>query len=264
MRIWAVVTLVVCIGVTAAQAANGRNRYATMNNVGLRVLPNHQLTEWFQDQGMPVDDALLERTGKSSFDNSWDMLTSPDLAEFRDWADTRGQRTTLISYFRFAPHWTRKLWHDLPVILASDQSAYDKFGVSERLPDPPPLQLAGPTTRNGLKVWTLIAVTGLVLAVVRRRHVQAIVLGLLLVSSFIDLYMAYVGDSVEVQRHMVGPLSRMSLIMIICLGIGVDCALESLRGVRIHPAGDAAVDEADLVDDEARTVELVPARDATR
>jgi len=48
------------------------------------------------------------------------------------------------------------------------------------------------------------------------------VLGLLLASSFIDLYMAYIGDSVEVQRHMVGPLSRMALIMVICFGIGID------------------------------------------
>jgi hypothetical protein len=263
MRIWAIVTLVVCIGVTAAQAANGRNRYATMNNVGLRVLPNHELTEWFQDQGMPVDAALLERTGKSSFDDSWAMLTSPDLAKFRDWADIRGQRTMLMSYVRFAPHWMRQLSHDLPVILASDQSAYDKFGVGERLPDPPPAQLAGPTTRTGFEVWTLIAVTGLVLALFRRR-VQAVVLGLLLVSSFIDLYMAYVGDSVEVQRHMVGPLSRMSLIMLICLGIGVDCGLELLRRVRSSPASEATVDESDVLGaDEPRPVELVPARDVT-
>src|SRR3954447_13013216 len=47
LRIWGAVTLVVCIGVALTQSANGRNRYATMNNVGLRVLPNAHITDWF-------------------------------------------------------------------------------------------------------------------------------------------------------------------------------------------------------------------------
>jgi len=143
LRVWGVVTLVVCVGVSLAQSANGRNRYATMNNVGLRVLPDDELTKWFEDQGMPLDDALRLRTGVSSFDNGWDMLTSPDLQEFRDWADSDGQMTMLMSYVRFAPHWLSKLGDDLPVMLASDQSAYDAFGVAGRLPDAMPLQLGG-------------------------------------------------------------------------------------------------------------------------
>ena len=72
-----------CVGVALTQSANGRNRYATMNNVGTRVLLDKDITNWFEDQGMPVDDALLKRTGNNSLDNSWDMLTSPDLQEFR-------------------------------------------------------------------------------------------------------------------------------------------------------------------------------------
>ncbi|MCU1389692.1 MAG: hypothetical protein JWL72_3030, partial [Ilumatobacteraceae bacterium] len=51
--------------------------------------------------------------------------------------------------------------------------------------------------------------------------------------TFVDLYMAYVGDSVEVQRHMVGPLSRMALVMVLCLGVGVDSMVESIRLRRI-------------------------------
>ncbi len=228
MRIWGIVTLAVCIGATAAQSSNGRNRYATMNNVGLRVLPDANLTAWFADQGMPVDAALLERTGASSFDNGWDVLTSPDLQAFRDWADSSGQRVMLLSYIRFAPHWLGELSDDLPILLAADQSSYDAFKVGRRLPDPPPGQLGGPTTVTGLQVWTLLSATGIALgAVRRRRRAQAVVLGLLLASSFIDLYMAYVGDSVEVQRHMVGPLARMALIMALCVAIGLD-ALSSL------------------------------------
>lgn len=234
LRRWAVATLVVCIGVALAQSANGRNRYATMNNIGLRVLPDPELTGWFKDRGMPLDDALRQRTGFSSFDNNWDMLTSPDLAPFRAWADGSGQREMLISYIRFAPRWIGALDDDLPVLLQTDQSGYDAFGVAKRLPDPPPAQIGGPTTRTGLLVWTAISVVGLVLAS-RRRRVQSIVLGLLLASTFVDLYVSYVGDSVEIQRHLVGPLARMALIMVLCLGVGIDAASEFARVRRSRP-----------------------------
>ena len=240
LRMWGIVTLVVCVGVTLTQSANGRNRYATINNVASRVLPDHDITQWFADQGMPLDDALRERTGSNSFNDNWDMLTSPDLAAFRAWADSSGQRVMLESYARFAPHWIGRLYDDLPVLLGADQSSYDAFSVANRLPDAAPAQIDGHTTRKGLLVWTMLAVAGLVLAARRRRGVQATVLGLLLASTFVDLYMAYIGDSVEVQRHMVGPLSRMALVMVLCFGLGADSFVESIRLRRARSSEPAA------------------------
>jgi len=157
----------------------------------------------------------------------------------------------LVSYVRFLPHWLDKLDDDLPVILRSDLSGYDAFGVAGRLPEAAPAQINGPTTRTGLLVWTVISVAALVLAAVRRRGRQAIVLGLLLASTFIDLYMAYIGDSVEVQRHMVGPLSRMALIMVICFGVGLDTL------IGLVPSRRRASDERSAPDDET-TAESAP------
>lgn len=228
MRRWAVVTLVVGLGVAATQAANGRNRYATLNNVGERVLPDSQLTSWFVGHGMPMSDALAERAGKSSFDDNWKMLNSADLVEFRAWARNSGQREMLLSYVRFAPHWVRAIGNDLGVLLQSDQRSYDAFKVAQRLPRAPSGQVGGPTTRSGLVAWTVIAIVGVALAA-RRRGVESVALALLLISSFVDLYMAYVGDSVEVQRHMVGPLSRMAVIMVLCLCVGFDSLLAEIR-----------------------------------
>lgn len=232
LRTWGIVTLVVCVGIALSQSSNGRNRYATMNNVGTRVLPDPELTAWFADQGMPLDDALIARTGSNSFDNNWDMLVSPDLEQFRRWADSSGQSQMLLSYARFAPHWLGELNDDLAVLLSADQSSYDAFGVIARLPDPAPAQINGPTTRMGLLVWTVLCLIALVLAAIRRRGIQAVVLGLLLASCFVDVYMAYVGDSVEVQRHMVGPLSRMSLVMVLIFAVGLDVVIEMSRGRR--------------------------------
>ena len=275
LRIWGALTLAVCIGIGFAQASNGRDRYATINNVGTRVLTDKELTSWFVDQGMPLDAALVKRTGSDSFQNSWDMLRSPDLANFRHWADNGGQRTMLISYVRFAPHYISLLYDNLPSVLSYRMEAYDTFGVTARLPDPAPAELAGPTTPVGLLVWTILAAASLVLAFVRGRRVQAVVLGLLLLSSFADLYLAFVGDSVEVLRHMVGPLARMSLIMIVCVCIGFDALLEIVAGRPLRRrsmasdttadatlgAADGAVEEGDgepEAENERLTVEAVP------
>ena len=240
LRYWGVASLLVCIGIGLAQAANGRDRYATLNNVGTRVLPNPEITHWFVDEGMPLDAALLKRTGSNSFDNNWDMLRSPDLQKFRDWADGSGQRVMLVSYVRFAPHWINSLYADLPVLLRSDEAGYDAFGVAARLADATPAQINGPTTRTGLLVWTVIASLGLIGASMRKRGLQAAILGMLLASSFVDLYLAYIGDSVEVQRHMVGPLSRMALVMVICFGVGLDVVVERVRDLFVPANADVA------------------------
>ena len=54
------------------------------------------------------------------------------------------------------------------------------------------------------------------------------------------MYMAYVGDSVEVQRHMVGPLSRMALVMVICFGVGLDVVVERVRDLFVPANADVA------------------------
>jgi hypothetical protein len=236
---WAVITL--CVGIFAAlgQAANGRNRYATMNNVGQRVLPDQEITDWFVAQGMPMSPALQERKGFSSFDNDWKMLNSPELVVFRAWANDVGQRQMLFSYVRFMPHWLDKLSGDLKPILAANQSDYDvAFGVSKRLPKPLPWQLSGPTTTTGLWNWAILAFLGIAALAIKRRG-QAVVLGLLLLSCAVDIYMAYVGDSVEVQRHMVGPLSRLSVILMLCVLAGADAAFELVRSYRSPVVSDA-------------------------
>jgi hypothetical protein len=145
------------------------------------------------------------------------------------------------------PHWVDKLYDDLPTLLAADQSGYDAFHVQARMPGEPPFQLGGARTRQGLVIWTALAAAGVAALAWRRRGAPAVVLGVLLVSSFVDLYMAYVGDAVEVQRHMVGPLARMTAIMVVCIVAGADAVLARRHG------GDAAG-----ADDDAEPIGVEP------
>ena len=38
----------------------------------------------------------------------------------------------------------------------------------------------------------------------------------------VEIYLSYVGDSMEVNRHLIGALCRLSLMIIICVALAVD------------------------------------------
>jgi hypothetical protein len=212
----------VCGYVTVSQDVSDRNRYPVLNNVGQRILPDEEMTQWFADNGMPLDDAVRERTGASSFDDDFATLQDPDLAHLRAWADGPGQRTQLISFVVHAGFWTDMLRDDLPAILAGNLEDYDLFGVGERLPERL-VWLDGPRTTTQLAIWMLVAVGALVLAAAfSRRRLLALVVALALASSWIELYLSYAGDSVEVHRHLVGPLLRLGLTMTVAVALGLD------------------------------------------
>jgi hypothetical protein len=60
--------------------------------VGLRILPNPEYVAYFEDRGMPINDALLERSGKAMHAEERAMMFDPRLDEFRRWAKEEGRR----------------------------------------------------------------------------------------------------------------------------------------------------------------------------
>ena len=97
-----------------------------------------------------------------------------------------------------------------------------------------PLQLGGPTTRRGLTTWLALAAAALaaalVLALQRRRGVGVVVFGATaLVLTLLELYTTWVGDPLEVQRHLVGTLSRLSVILVVIIASAVDVGLDAWR-----------------------------------
>lgn len=59
----------------------------------------------------------------------------------------------------------------------------------------------------------------------RRRHALGVFVAFLLVGAVVDVYLSFVGDAVEVGRHLTGPLLRFSISVIIAAGIGVDATI---------------------------------------
>jgi len=117
-----------------------------------------------------------------------------------------------------------------PDLLANDYKDYDNYGVLNRLPRRAPLQLGGPDTRRGVIVWLGLAVVAIggALFVTPRRGPLIFAAGGLAVA-LVDIYASFAGDPLEVGRHVVGPLNRLSVMLVISIAIAVDTLWQQWR-----------------------------------
>lgn len=63
------------------------------NVIGRRILVDPSVLEWFYQQGMPMDAALMERRGHYAWDDDYRFYESPALEGFRKWFFSQGKRT---------------------------------------------------------------------------------------------------------------------------------------------------------------------------
>jgi hypothetical protein len=100
--------------------------------------------------------------------------------------------------------------------------------------------LGTPRTNAGLWAELLLAAAGLGLAAADpRRRLLAGVVAAGLLSAIVDIWCSYVGDPMEVNRHMVGPLSRLSVLVIVGVALGADATRARLHRASI-PLGEVA------------------------
>lgn len=227
--------------VLIAQGASNRNLSPLVNNIGERVLPNDELLETFAARKMPINDALLERTGDNTWSDDQAFLRSAELTQFRAWADEHGQRALLTSLVVDASFWIDTTGDVLHASLPLDFSEYDRHSTSEHLPTRL-FWVQGPRTSAQLALWSLVAVASLAVVFgtsrrrkladetvrnVRKRSGMIAVVGLIATAA--DLFVSASGDSVEVQRHVLGSILRLSLLVIVCSSMGASSVIRPIQ-----------------------------------
>ena len=209
-----------------AQIVSDRGESSFHNNVGLRWLPDPGMSSFFESRGMPIDEALAARVGSDTWADNEAFLRDPGLADYRAWADGRGRIAAVESFVIKAPFWFGGMRDDLGGALHDEFRAYDLFDVGDRIPR----RTLGPfdPVGSGLMVAVgLVASTGAALIAARRRRALGLFAAFLLIPAWIDLYLSYAGDAVEVSRHLIGAMSRLSVAIVVVVGIGIDAALEA-------------------------------------
>ncbi len=244
LRRYSAVALAVLIAVGAfswiGQVASDRGETSFHNNVGLRWLADPDMRSFFESRGMPVDESLLARIGSDAWADDEAFLRDPALSDYRAWAGGRGRVAAAESFVLAAPFWLDGLRDDLGRALRDEYRAYDLFDVGSRVPR----RTLGPFDPTGSGVMLAVAMfasTAYALMAARRRRALGLYAGFLLIPAWIDLYLSYAGDAVEVGRHLVGPLSRLSVAVVVVVAIGVDSAIALVRD-----AAGPVVDDDDL------------------
>ena len=219
--------------ISLSQAVSDRNQYPLMNNVGLRILPDQDMKSSFTDRGMPMSQTLNERSGRNTWDDGEVFLRSPELAEFRDWVNGSGQTDQLLSLALDAPFWLDVMDRELPGALTYDFHDYDRFATLDRLP----ARVFGfdsPRTQTQLVLWLVSALIALVLMIVLPNSRRpAFIMSIGLVAILFEVYTSISGDAVEVQRHLVGPLLRLFVVVILSIALGLDAFFQSSTPPRI-------------------------------
>ncbi len=84
---------------------NARWYFPMLDNMGLRILQNEEMLEYFVDQGLPVTPALKEMAGKWASSNDWQWYNDPNLVTQRKWLYQRG-RQAYMRYLLTHPEYT--------------------------------------------------------------------------------------------------------------------------------------------------------------
>jgi hypothetical protein len=255
----AVMTMAILIGVggysAVALAVTDRSDAPFHNNVGLRWLPDTDMTAFMVDRGLPLDDALEARRGGDAWADGEAFLSDPALAEYREWAKRRGRIAMAVSLVTKAPWWLDRFVDDLEQLVPADLSGYDLHEVHERLPHGPVGSIDPLNSRRTLVVVSALAVVGI--AVAGRRRLALGCLGaLVFVPAWIDVYLSYVGDGVEVARHVTVPLLRVATASLVAIALGTDALIVHQR--RRNDSPDADEPEAHSDTRGAENAEPVP------
>lgn len=219
------VALAVLVAVAAfsliGQVASNRGETSFHNNVGLRWLVDDDMRSWMVARGLPESAALTDRAGQDAWADGEAFLRSPDLAEYREWADGRGRIVAAASFVVRADWYLARWWRDLPVHAGSDHLAYDTHGLAARLPERPLGPVDPVASRVAVVVWALGTAAAAVVVAVRRPRLGWLI-PFWFVPVVVDLYLVYAADAVEVGRHLVGPMARFAVVAVVAVALGAD------------------------------------------
>jgi hypothetical protein len=112
----------------AFSSAGGHPFPALMNLVGLRILPDPDYLVYFQKQGMPVSEALLQYTGKAAHWDDLAMTQDPALVQFRSWLRQHGTSVFVRFLWHFKADTLQKPLGDPVAVLTPNLYYYSATG----------------------------------------------------------------------------------------------------------------------------------------
>ena len=199
------------------------------NIVSHRILPFPARTQFFQQRGMPVNDALSSRAGKWASSNNHAYYTDPELQDFRSWAQAKG-KTTYIEFLLLHPEYLA-LEPLVPFmsILRMNHSAYIPDGFITSIPGRLWQQFVNTTSVTLLVFVAGLLFGGIIMVPLLRNgtlSIAAVGIALLAIPHY---FIAFHGDAMEVPRHCLFAMVQFQLAFLIASIVIIDHLISSLQ-----------------------------------
>ena len=108
-----------------ALASAGYHWYSPLlNTIGMRILPNPEYLTYFEARGMPVNDALMERSGQPHHADSVAMAFDERLESFRIWVRENGHREYIRFLWFYKADTIQNVFNDRELIFSPDLYFY--------------------------------------------------------------------------------------------------------------------------------------------
>ena len=108
-----------------ALASAGYHWYTPLlNTIGMRILPNPDYLVYFEARGMPVSDALIERSGQPHHADSVAMVFDERLEPFRIWVRENGKREYIRFLWFFKADTFQNVFNDRDLLFRPDLYFY--------------------------------------------------------------------------------------------------------------------------------------------
>lgn len=215
---------------TTNQEASGRYQNPLMNVIFRRVLPDQEKLAYFTNElRMPADSAVMSRKGKRVHDDNRFASVSPEMASFRAWLERdgySGYQRYLLSHF---PSTLAEATRAFPAIASLQLEQYVTAA-------------AGPLNRasNVLLAWARLAPRAAVIALLAlaaigfvalrgNGRLLAALVGLFIANTVLQAYVAYHGDSTEVERHGLTGAIFLQLAMLVAIVVVVEAQTGASR-----------------------------------
>lgn len=193
------------------------------NNIGQRILTDEARTAWFTARGMPVNAALLERTGKWASADEYAFFKDPALAEFREWSRRHG-KSTYIRWLVANPSYTLQAsTRALVDIFDTDYAAYAPEGF---FPEPTGEITLGKSATVLYAFFAGLLAAFCILPFGRGADSQragVVAVPVILLAGLIPcLVVAWHGDAMEINRHAAQTVLQTKIAFVLLVACAAD------------------------------------------
>jgi hypothetical protein len=213
--------------------SSGRWYHSLLNTISIRILPNEQYIGYFEERGMPVNEALLSRSGKHLHADSGILMTDAGLQEFRSWVMKHGKQEYVRFLWFYKADALQNIFEDIQPLFNPNLIYYSATGFAPIIRDLRISELLYPDRFSIfiLLIANLLAAAASVVAIYERKSLWLLPLCLIFFT-YPQAVFIWNADANEVGRHSLYHNIQWRLGLWLLLLYGLDFVIELMPKIQ--------------------------------